>query len=122
MNKPKRILICGGRDFKEVDSLDAIMKSATPYFDPEFCIIHGGGRGADMLAHYWAFFQGCPVIRMDANWDFYGRQAGPVRNKWMLDYSFPDMVIALPGGPGTRNMIALAKERNIFVWEPLKII
>jgi hypothetical protein len=55
-----------------------------------------------------------------ADWDRYGKGAGPIRNKQMLDEN-PDieMVIAfhtnLTNSKGTKNMIDRAKRRNIKV-------
>lgn len=69
------------------------------------------------MAHVWAFFEGCPVIRMDANWDFYGKKAGPIRNTWMLKYATPDLVIAFPGGGGTADMVAQAEAAGIDVFK-----
>lgn len=63
----------------------------------------------------WAFFQGCPVIEMKANWDYYKKRAGMLRNEWMIQYANPDLVIAFPGGRGTEGMIALARKAGIPV-------
>lgn len=49
-----------------------------------------------------------------ANWEAFGAAAGPVRNRWMLDLE-PDLVIAFPGGKGTKNMIEQAKKRGVPV-------
>jgi hypothetical protein len=51
-----------------------------------------------------------------AKWDKYGKSAGPIRNKKMLDEGKPDLVFAFPGGPGTNNMIKQAKEKNILIY------
>ena len=114
---PSRILVCGGREYKDFKALCAEMDTLSQWFAPEFVLIHGGARGADMLAHQWAFFRGCPVIRMDANWDFYDRKAGPIRNRWMLKWANPDLVIAFPGGIGTASMISIAKDAGVVTHE-----
>ena len=113
----KRILICGGRDYNDNNKFINVMNNLRLWFDPKFCIIQGGARGADRLAMGWAFFQGCPMIEMRANWDYYDKDAGTVRNTWMIEYAMPDLVIAFPGGTGTANMIKQSKAASIDVFE-----
>lgn len=81
------------------------------------CLVHGGSDGADNLAHQWAIKRGTPVIVVQANWDYYGKGAGPVRNAWMLRYIKVTRVVAFPGGRGTANMVKLAREAGIPVTE-----
>lgn len=113
-----RILICGGRAFNDRPLFDRTIKQLRPYLAKQYCIINGFARGADMMAHTWAFFEGCPSLCIPANWDFYGKAAGTLRNTWMLDFGLPDLVIAFPGGHGTANMVAQSKKRAVDVWEP----
>lgn len=117
--KKSRILICGGRDYDDVAKFNAVMELVRPHLEDEFCLIHGSARGADRLAHLWAFFEGCPVIEMKANWDRYSKSAGPIRNRWMIDYAMPDLVIAFPGGNGTADMRTQAAAAGITVYVPL---
>ncbi len=117
MIKKHRILVCGGRDFSDMRFMERAMDALVPYFNPRFCLIHGGCSGADTYAGSWAQSKGTPVIVMDANWDFYKGSAGPIRNEWMIKYCWPDLVIAFPGGNGTANMVKLAKREKIDVYE-----
>lgn len=112
-----RVLVCGGREFRDLAAMTAVLNPLRAFFSPDFVLIHGAARGADMTAHTWAFFQGCPVISMPANWDKYGKAAGVIRNSWMLKYAEPDLVIAFPGGVGTADMIRQAKEKGIDIYE-----
>lgn len=43
-------------------------------------IISGGACGADIAAENWAFKQGIARTVFDADWNKYGRGAGPIRN------------------------------------------
>jgi hypothetical protein len=36
-------------------------------------------------------------------WDELGKKAGPLRNQRMLDEGKPDLVVAFPGGGGTKT-------------------
>ncbi len=48
-----------------------------------------------------------------AEWSKYGRRAGPIRNKQMLDVGKPHLVVAFPGGAGTANMVKQAKAAGV---------
>jgi ABC-type Fe3+-hydroxamate transport system substrate-binding protein len=56
--------------------------------------------------------------RCRAEWEKYGKRAGPVRNRQMLELK-PDGVVAFDtGGPGTRDMITAAQEAGVPVYLP----
>jgi hypothetical protein len=52
-----------------------------------------------------------------ADWGTFGKRAGPIRNKQMLEEGKPDLVIAFWDGnsPGTKNMIDQAQAKGISV-------
>jgi hypothetical protein len=79
-------------------------------------IISGGARGADALAEQYGYVKGIHVAVVRANWEYYGRSAGPIRNVMMLKLK-PDLVIAFPGGSGTANMVYLAKRNETPIRE-----
>lgn len=109
----KRVLVCGGRNYADTGAI----KRALAPLEPK-CIIQGGARGADLLAARWAAGQGIPVIEVQAQWQRYGKRAGYLRNKWMLDLCAPDLIVAFPGGAGTKIMIDLAVEAGLPVMTP----
>lgn len=76
-------------------------------------------RGADGLADarclsHQASRGHLSVVRVPAHWSSLGGRAGPERNGRMLDRR-PDLVVAFPGGSGTRNCVYQALERGIEV-------
>ena len=117
MSLKRRILVTGGREFNNYKFVSNTLTELKVWFENDFVLIHGAARGIDQHAHCWAFFTGCPVIEMKANWDFYGKPAGAIRNGWMLKYANPDLVVAFPGGKGTANMIEQARKAGIDVYE-----
>ena len=83
-------------------------------------IIHGDarprknhGQSYDRLAGQWGTENGAQVIPVPADWEGNGLAAGPIRNRFMLDQYQPQVVIAFPGGPGTRNMIEQARRARV---------
>lgn len=121
MQKKRRILICGGRDFNNQELFDYAIEQVSPWLHDYFVVIQGGARGADRMAKQWAKRFGYPMIEMEAPWDTLGKKAGIVRNAWMLEFTMPDLVIAFPGGTGTRNMKDIARAAGIDVY-PVSII
>jgi len=108
-----RVLVCGGRDFKNLELLRQTMDSLLGVS----CIIEGGALGADKCAAYWAQLSGIPIETFCADWKTHGKAAGPIRNKRMLDEGKPDLVVAFPGGRGTSNMMMQARKAGVPVME-----
>ena len=50
-----------------------------------------------------------------ADWDKYGKSAGPMRNKKMMKQGKPDQVVAFFGGIGTKSAIKYARKFGIPV-------
>lgn len=68
-------------------------------------LAEGGAPGADYFAAQWARqHPGILLYTYPADWDQYGKGAGPRRNQLMLDEFHPDWVVAFPGGTGTADM------------------
>lgn len=107
-----RVLVSGSRHFKDYEQLKGVLSA---YNITE--IIHGAARGADTLAGRYGEEIDSPVSRLPADWETYGRRAGPIRNSRMLKEGLPDMVIAFrgPGSRGTQNMIDQARRAGVEV-------
>lgn len=107
-----RVLVCGGRDFDDMDCVQCHLDG-----QPISLIIHGGARGADKLASDYAFMMGIEEKCFPADWKRHGKAAGPIRNQQMMDEGRPDLVVAFPGGVGTADMVWRAKSAKIPVIE-----
>lgn len=114
MSEPEglRVLVCGGRDFKDRDKLYAALDDLTVAL-----VIHGGARGADTLAGEWAAARGVAVQVFPADWAKHRKRAGVLRNIEMLATK-PDLVVAFPGGRGTDDMVRRAVDAGVEVWTP----
>lgn len=107
-----RILVCGGREYWDMVHVWAVLDT---YKDQMSCLINGDADGADVLSHDWAHDHDVPHEEFPAQWREHGRSAGPIRNRDMLKYGQPDLVIAFPGRRGTADMIRIARDAGIPV-------
>ena len=84
------------------------------------CIIEGEAPGADTIAKAWATIRGIPYEKYPADWETYGRAAGPIRNREMLQKGQPERVIAFIDKPlaesrGTKNMVTISSRAGVPV-------
>ena len=111
-----KVIVCGGRDYANVEFLTLVLDELHAKM-PISQVIQGGAKGADSLAFDWAIrTKGVSVTTHHAEWEKYGRRAGPIRNGLMLE-DCPDLVVAFPGGRGTADMVRQAKAAGIQVVE-----
>lgn len=110
-----KLIVCGGRDYHDHDKMISILDGIHKRNKINL-IIEGGCRGADAHAATWADANGINRITCHANWHYHRAKAGPIRNKLMLSLD-PDGVVAFGGGKGTGNMIQLAKNKQVKVYE-----
>jgi hypothetical protein len=115
-----KILVTGGRDFKDREGLYSALDTYLSV-NKVVTIIEGGATGADEIARDWAKENGQPNWTFPANWVRYGKAAGVIRNKKMLNKSNPDFVLVCPGGNGTAHMRTLAEEGNYTILTLTKV-
>jgi len=108
-----KVLVCGGRDFKDEDFLWSELDLISSEELIEM-VIQGEALGADSIAKAWAAYHKIPCLSVPADWDKHGKRAGYLRNALMLTFN-PDRVLAMPGGKGTEMMCALAESKSIPV-------
>ena len=109
-----RLLVCGDRNWSDRKLIAAMLALEAPEV-----VIHGGCRGADLMAGEVARSLGLAIEEYPAQWHRYGRGAGPVRNQQMLDEGQPDRVLAfhsdLSRSRGTADMVRRARAAGIPV-------
>ena len=114
-----RLLVCGGRDFDDIEFAVTIL-NRIHQSNQVTTLIAGGARGADTIAEAWADEMGIekeiyPVTNED--WRVYGKRAGILRNEQMLKEGKPDGVMAFPGGRGTAHMVKISDIPWIEIWQ-----
>lgn len=110
-----RVLVCGDRHWTDKDAIRSrLSKLQDAGYDT---VIEGEALGADSIARDEARELGMAVLSFPANWAKYGRAAGPIRNKQMLDEGKPNLVLAFHGNikesKGTKNMLIQAESQGI---------
>ncbi len=113
-----RLAIVGNRDYHNYE----MIKEKVDYIRGQMVIteiVSGGAPGVDALAKRYATENKLQYTEFPADWEKYGKAAGPLRNTQIVEYS--DFVIAFPQGksPGTRDTIAKAEKEGklIMVYE-----
>lgn len=125
-----KVLVCGGRHFSNYSILSNVLDDCLANknnYNEEIEIVSGGCKGADSLAEKYAEENNIAIKVFPANWTKYGRAAGPIRNKEMIDYvkNYNSLVVAFisKDSVGTKNTVKLAKANNIPAVEvPYEVI
>jgi hypothetical protein len=115
-----KAIVAGGRHgkFSINDALRLAYLLGTYHVDE---VVHGDyghvDKGAGRVGHALAL----KVTPFPADWDTYGKSAGPRRNGAMARYVGAEgILISFPGGRGTVDMIAQATAmglRHIEAWD-----
>ncbi|MFD2182011.1 DUF2493 domain-containing protein [Rhodoplanes azumiensis] len=109
-----RLLLAGGRCLSDaapiLAALDAVRRKHRVSV-----LIHGGHAVLGAVAEDWARAHDIDVIRYPANWKLHGRRAEALRNAFMLADSRPDLVLVLPGGADTADLIDRARAGGLPV-------
>lgn len=115
-----KILICGDRKWT---NRNLIKEKILEYSGT--IIIEGDAKGADRISGEIARELGLEVRVYPAQWEKYGRSAGPIRNRQQFDLENPDLVLAfhndIENSKGTKDMIKYAKNnycKVVLISEP----
>lgn len=112
-----RVIIAGGRDYKNYnfvkEQLDELWSKHLEL--KELTILNGMASGVDSLAYKWAKERNFTIEEYPAQWNRYGKAAGPMRNRQMAEKA--DVLIAFWDGhsPGTQNMIEEARAKKLKI-------
>lgn len=116
-----KVLITGDRKWADWE----VMYETLAQLPEDTTLIHGAAKGADTIGGKCAEQLGFEVVVVPAQWEKYGRAAGPIRNCQMLDMD-PDFVIAfhddLENSKGTKHCVTEARKRDIEVVEVTTLI
>jgi hypothetical protein len=108
-----KTIIAGCRDHFEWKTLiKAVLQAEVNGIVPT-AVICGRAPGVDETGYWFAKMARLPIIEEPADWDRYGKAAGPFRNFAMAQQA--EALIAVWDGksPGTENMIGHMKARGL---------
>ena len=108
-----RLVVAGSRGVTDIRVVaQAIMESGYSQMITE--IVCGCARGVDKLGEQLAIKMGIPVKHFPANWDQYGRAAGPIRNEAMGHYCDAAVIVRKDGvsSKGSTSMLRVMKTLN----------
>ena len=118
-----KLIICGGRGFSDYELLKLIADNLLEKHDlspDEVEVISGHCDGADKLGERYADEHSMKCAIFPAEWQKYGKCAGPIRNTQMIEYAFDaelPMVIAFMNERtrGTMDTVKKAEKKGFEV-------
>ena len=119
MENELRVIIAGGRDFNDYNKAEKCIDDFLVSNNLPVKIISGNASGADRMGELYGNLHGIDVVQFPAEWNKYGRAAGPIRNRKMAEYAAEErgVLIAFWDGKsrGTKNMIENAKRSGLEI-------
>lgn len=106
------VLFTGSRDWPTFARVLNVMCQLQEVLGP-YRVLHGGARGVDTFAGIGAGMLGLEEDRMPAQWNVYGKAAGPIRNTTML-MKRPVLVAAFWHGQSRGTLDCIDKAVNTF--------
>ena len=116
----RRYIVAGGVHFEDYETLKTTLDDLFKEIPKdELEVVSGHAKGADSLGEWYAEENGLKCTIFPADWGKYGKAAGPIRNRQMLEYALKEEahLVAFWNGTskGTANMINIAEKADIDV-------
>lgn len=117
------IIGSGSRYWKDIKPIKKVLVAIKNEF-PDFIYYHGAQRGFDTLSYMQLrLLKHKDIQAFTADWDTFGKKAGPIRNQNMLDVALLQelpkdiLLIAMPleNSIGTYGMVGICKLAKIQV-------
>lgn len=113
-NFPRRTIIAGSR-VEDVTFGDIKIALAQAPFKTGL-VLSGRATGADQWGEEWAMERDLIIEPYPANWDAFGKGAGPIRNE-IMGSKADSLVLCWDGkSPGSKNMLKVAKAFNLEIF------
>lgn len=112
-----KVIVAGSRTFGSNDFIGMVGSAlAISNFEVDE-IVSGGAAGIDSAAIQYAKKEGIPVSIFNANWDKYGKAAGPIRNSEMAKYADALVLIYDGSSRGSVNMLDQARREGLKIFK-----
>ena len=109
-----KVIIAGSRNYNNSATIhNGVISSGFIITE----VVSGMASGVDNLGLNWAKFNDIPYKEFPADWNKYGRSAGPRRNRQMAEYA--DALILFWDGKsaGSKSMLNEAKNLKLLIKE-----
>ena len=110
-----KVGIVGYRKFIDYDLFETTVKKWEEENGTIDVIVSGGAPGTDTMAKFYAEKHNKTFIVFPAEWKKYGRGAGPIRNKLIIENSDRLIAFLSPKSKGTQDSIKKAKKLNLKI-------
>lgn len=111
-----KIVVAGGRTYTNTGMVFICLEKIVQKGD---VIISGHAKGVDMMGELYAQKNNLACEIFPAEWDKYGRSAGPRRNEKMAQVADKVVVFWDFKSRGTKNMVEMAKKykKELFIFD-----
>lgn len=108
-----KVIIAGSRHmpFSAYPLIAQAIERCKPVFEVTE-VVCGEAAGADTYGKKWAYHNKIPVKSFPADWETYGKGAGPIRNRQMAEYADALIVFIWDGSRGSANMLKTMQNLN----------
>lgn len=110
------VLISGCRHYRKYFEFSRKLTTLLSGFKKrgiEIFLVEGGARGTDYLAYLYGLRHKIPVITVEADWDKYGKSAGFIRNKEMMEMCTHAIAFWDGVSSGTKHVVSHAIDFNV---------
>lgn len=108
-----KTIIAGSRDIQNYVVVSALIAKSGFKISKVVC---GTYWGVDLLGKRWAEENGIPVKEFPADWEKYGKSAGPRRNHAMARYA-DGLILIHHGTTGSLDMLSKAERFGLKIFE-----
>jgi predicted Rossmann fold nucleotide-binding protein DprA/Smf involved in DNA uptake len=111
-----KVVVAGGRTYTNTGMVFICLEKIVQKGD---VIISGHAKGVDMMGELYAQKNNLACEIYPAEWDKYGRSAGPRRNEQMAQVADKVVVFWDFKSRGTKNMVEMAKKykKELFIFD-----
>jgi len=112
------VVFTGSRNWDQIEPVTVVLASLQDAYGDDLWVYVGDARGLDAVVREECSRLGIGFSVFVAQWGEFGKMAGPMRNRAMLDAAAPVAVLhAFPmgGSRGTWGCVREAKERGVPV-------
>ncbi len=116
----KRWIVAGSRTINSKTLVYKKLHECKDKYGTPSEVVSGGAKGVDTFARYWAFDNKIIFKEFKADWQAFGKAAGPIRNQEMANYAGSEALLVLIWdgiSKGSSNMRKIAKETGMDIVE-----